>query len=167
WIGAARAALEAPLPVGLPYREEGFLPAESPSAIGLRLALQRGQVLTVRTRFDAGDSARVFVDLFRLPDRAGDPLRPLVRVDSLPDGMLYEPYRDGEYVLRLQPELLRGGRYQLTLALDPSLSFPVEGVDPRAIGSSFGAPRDGGARAHHGVDIFAPRGTPVLAASEG
>ena len=167
WIRAADAALATPSTVALPYREEGFIPAEAPTAIGLRMALQRGQVLTVRTRFDASDSTLVFLDLFRVPDESGEPLRPLVRVDSLPDGMVYEPYRDGEYVLRLQPELLRGGRYQVVLSLDPSLSFPVEGLDPRSIGSSFGAPRDGGARDHHGVDIFAPRGTPVLAASEG
>lgn len=167
WIRAADAALATPSTVALPYREEGFIPAEAPTAIGLRMALQRGQVLTVRTRFDASDSTLVFLDLFRVPDESGEPLRPLVRVDSLPDGMVYEPYRDGEYVLRLQPELLRGGRYQVVLSLNPSLSFPVEGLDPRSIGSSFGAPRDGGARDHHGVDIFAPRGTPVLAASEG
>lgn len=167
WMRAADRALHEPLPVGLPYREEGFLPADAPSAVGLRLALQRGQILTVRTSFYAQDSARVFVDLFRVPAQIDDPLRPLARVDSLPDGMVYEPYRDGEYVLRLQPELLRGGRYQLILSLDPSLSFPVDGADPSDIGSTFGQPRDGGARAHHGVDIFARRGTPVLAATDG
>ena len=167
WIRAAEAALSAPLSVPLPYREEGFLTADAPAAIGLQLALRRGQVLTVKTTFDAGDSARVFVDLFRVPDQPSDPLRPLVRVDSLPDGMVYEPYRDGDYVLRLQPELVRGGRYRLMLSLDPSLSFPVDGMDGSEIGSSFGAPRDGGVRLHHGVDIFAPRGTPALAASSG
>ena len=167
WIREADAALEAPLPVPLPHREEGFLAADAPAAVGLRLALRRGQVLTVKTTFDAGDPARVFLDLFRVPDRPGDPLRPLVRVDSLPNGMVYEPYRDGDYVLRLQPELLRSGRYVLSLSLDPSLSFPVDGMDGAAIGSSFGDPRDGGARLHHGVDIFAPRGTPALAASPG
>ena len=167
WIKAAAEALRAPLSVPLPYREEGFLAADAPTAVGLRLALRRGQVLTVRTTFDAGDTTRVFLDMFRVPDRPDDPLRPLVRVDSLPDGMVYEPYRDGDYVLRLQPELLRGGRYLLTLSLDPSLSFPVDGMDGTAIGSSFGASRDGGRRRHHGVDIFAPRGTPALAASAG
>jgi hypothetical protein len=43
----------------------------------------------------------------------------------------------------------------------------VRGGRERDIGSTFGDPRDGGARAHHGVDIFAPRGTPVLAADSG
>jgi hypothetical protein len=47
------------------------------------------------------------------------------------------------------------------------LAFPVEGRDSDAILSRFGAPRDGGRRDHHGVDIFAPRGTPVLAAASG
>ena len=47
------------------------------------------------------------------------------------------------------------------------LEFPVEGTGVGAIQSRFGAPRDGGRRGHAGVDIFAPRGTPVLAASAG
>ena len=47
------------------------------------------------------------------------------------------------------------------------LAFPVDGVDGSAIWSGFGAERDGGRRAHRGVDIFAPRGTPVLAATDG
>lgn len=33
--------------------------------------------------------------------------------------------------------------------------------------SGWGAPRDGGARTHQGVDLAAPRGTPVLAVSAG
>ena len=51
WIKAAAEALRAPLSVPLPYREEGFLAADAPTAVGLRLALRRGQVLTVRTTF--------------------------------------------------------------------------------------------------------------------
>ncbi|HSJ10215.1 MAG TPA: M23 family metallopeptidase, partial [Longimicrobiales bacterium] len=49
----------------------------------------------------------------------------------------------------------------------PTLAFPVDGVGERAIGSPFGVPRDGGARSHHGIDIFAPRGTPVIAGVAG
>ena len=40
-------------------------------------------------------------------------------------------------------------------------------MDEDAIQSRWGAPRDGGARRHEGIDVFAPRGTPVLAGAAG
>src|SRR5688500_3260401 len=40
WLAAAREALASAQPVPLPYREEGFLPAEDPAAVGLRLELK-------------------------------------------------------------------------------------------------------------------------------
>ncbi|UJR81258.1 M23 family metallopeptidase [Sandaracinus amylolyticus] len=49
--------------------------------------------------------------------------------------------------------------------LDPvPLGSPVRGA--RAFHSTFGAPRSGGRR-HQGVDVFAARGTSVLAAHDG
>lgn len=44
--------------------------------------------------------------------------------------------------------------------------FPVAGRKSR-IASFWGAIRDGGARKHEGIDIFAPRKTPVLAVRDG
>lgn len=49
----------------------------------------------------------------------------------------------------------------------PSLGFPVAGECCRAVSSVFGAPRDGGRRRHLGIDIRAPRYTPVVAATDG
>ena len=46
------------------------------------------------------------------------------------------------------------------------LRMPVRWVSPTEVRSSFGAPRSGGRR-HQGVDIFAPRGTEVVAATSG
>lgn len=49
----------------------------------------------------------------------------------------------------------------------PMLVMPVEGADIAKVADSWGAPRDGGARQHHGTDIMAPGGTAVLAAAPG
>jgi len=48
-----------------------------------------------------------------------------------------------------------------------NLAWPIAGgrITPRT--GIFGAPRDGGARTHHGVDITAPTGTPIYAAAAG
>jgi murein DD-endopeptidase MepM/ murein hydrolase activator NlpD len=60
--------------------------------------------------------------------------------------------------------------YAARLAAMPApqaLAMPVDGVLPAALRDSWQAPRDGGARRHGGLDIFAPRGRPVRAATEG
>jgi murein DD-endopeptidase MepM/ murein hydrolase activator NlpD/SH3-like domain-containing protein len=168
WLRAAGDAVRAPHVVALPFREEGYLPPEEPAAVGYRFSLLRGQVLTIRAQLDAASSSRLFMDFFRVPEDAGDPLRPIQDADTVSAGVwTYEPNREGEYLLRIQPELLRGGRYSVALTLDAALAFPVQGGNPSDIGSGFGADRDGGARSHHGVDIFAARGTPALAAASG
>src|SRR5690606_7056465 len=47
-----------------------------------------------------------------------------------------------------------------------ALPMPVQGVGARQVADTWGAPR-GSNRRHEGVDIFAPRGTPVLSTTEG
>ncbi len=47
-----------------------------------------------------------------------------------------------------------------------TLPVPVQSVAPRQVADTFGAPR-GADRRHEGVDIFAPRGTPVTSTTRG
>jgi murein DD-endopeptidase MepM/ murein hydrolase activator NlpD len=56
---------------------------------------------------------------------------------------------------------------QLAAAAEPpSLPVPVDGIRARQIADTWGGPRSGG-RKHEGVDIFAPRGTPVRSTTRG
>lgn len=167
WVRAGLVAVEDAPSVTLPFQEEGYIPPDEATANAYRVRVARGQRLRGRIEVDAPEGTRVFADLFRVPESAADPLRPVLSVDTVPGEFAYENWREGEYILRVQPELLRGGRYRLVLRLEAQLAFPVDGHDERAIGSAFGADRDGGRRSHHGVDIFAPRGTPVVASAAG
>jgi murein DD-endopeptidase MepM/ murein hydrolase activator NlpD/SH3-like domain-containing protein len=170
WLAAANSSIQAPLTVALPFRETGYFAASEARAVGYAIALRDGQKLSAvaETR---GSAVTIFLDLFRQTGDTAHPLDLVAGVDtSLTTAgvrLVHEIRRDGMYVLRLQPELLRSGAFTLTVSTEPSLAFPVSGRDSRAVKSFFGAERDAGARQHHGVDIFAPRGTPVLAAARG
>jgi murein DD-endopeptidase MepM/ murein hydrolase activator NlpD len=166
WLGAADRALREPFAVPTPFRETGFLPRDEATALAYRIEARRGDEVNVEFALDADPFARVFLDVYRLPR---DPEQPLVRfshADSGATNLVFEPRRDEAYIIRLQPELLRGGRYTVSITLGPSLAFPVEGARDHDIGSFFGDSRDGGIRDHHGIDIFAARNTPALAVAD-
>lgn len=167
WVRAGRAALDEATPVSLPFEEEGFITPETPRAVAYRVTVARGRRLEIDVTVDSPEGTRVFVDVFRVPEDPQDPYRPVLSADTVPGSLALEPWRGGDFVVRVQPELLRGGRYHVTLRLEAQLAFPVEGHTPRSIQSVWGAPRDGGRRSHEGVDIFARRGTPVVATSDG
>ena len=167
WQAAAAQSLSEAPSVGLPFEEEGFLFPESPGARSYRVDLRRGQRLTIEVAMESRDPTRLFVDVYRVQsDPTRSPL-PVLSTDSLLGVIDYVATRRADYVVRLQPELLRGGQYKITLRVEASMAFPVQDRNTRAILSVFGASRDAGRRSHHGVDIFAPRGTPVLSATNG
>ena len=168
WTQAGESALKDATTITLPFQETGHITPERASAVGYRLTIPRGRKLTFEVSLDSEEGTRLFIDLFRVPsNEEDDPFRPVFSSDSVSRTFEHEPWRGGDFILRVQPELLRGGNYRVTLREEAQLGFPVEGRGMDAIQSVFGAARDGGRREHHGVDIFAPRGTPVLAAADG
>jgi len=164
WLAVADAALASAQAATLPIRETGYLDPAKPAAVAWRFDLPRGRRLAVTVTLESASPGRLFLDLFRVSD--GGPARVASTASASPD-LDYVSRADGAYILRLQPELLRGGRYTITQRTEASLRFPVKDASARDIQSVFGDARDGGSRDHHGVDIFAPRGTAVLAAADG
>lgn len=167
WLHQADLAFDEPRPIDLPFREEVFITAEQPTAHGVRFTLPRGRRITVRLQVDSDEDTQVFLDVVRVPDDSTAQPRPLLTADTIDGGLTYEPWRGGDFIVRLQPELLRGGTFTLTIDTEAALAFPVHDHSIRSIQSFFGAERDAGRRSHHGVDIFAPRGTPVVASVPG
>lgn len=162
WIRESTLALAEAPRVELPYREIGYFDPARPEASAFEVALPAGQRLEVAVRTEPAEGTW-FLDLLR---RDGEEWAPVASAEEALaiSRRLDEP---DVLVVRLQPELLRGGRYEILLQGLGSLAFPVEGAGPRNIGGRFGDPRNGGRRSHRGVDIFAPRGTPALAAADG
>jgi murein DD-endopeptidase MepM/ murein hydrolase activator NlpD len=167
WTAAGAAALtEAPL-VSSPHAEHGFLRPSEPAAMALRVAARRGQRIVVEFDLVGDSTTAVFLDAWEVQRDSVVSFRLAASADSGFRRLELTPDRDGEFAFRAQPELLRGGRFRFEVRVLPMLAFPVQGARERDIGSRFGAPRDGGMRQHHGIDIFAKHGTPVVAAATG
>jgi murein DD-endopeptidase MepM/ murein hydrolase activator NlpD len=57
--------------------------------------------------------------------------------------------------------------YLVGLPQPKAVMVPVHGMRPSAVHNTWHANRDGGRRRHEGIDLFAPKGTPVRATTEG
>ncbi len=167
WLAASRVALNEAVEVTTPFQEVFYIDHAEAFAVGYRFQVARGQRMEAQVELNGAASMRLFMDLYRVMEEPTDG-QAHVHVASGAEHELrleFEPRRDGEYLLRLQPELLRGGQLTVVIRSVRSLEFPVQGRTTSAVLSGFGVPRDAGRRTHHGVDIFAPRHTPVLATS--
>ncbi len=173
WEAAGKTVLLQKVEPTLPHREKLFFSDQKPHAGGFRLSLEEGQKLEIALDTEP-KAVQVFLDLFRItgPVRS-DTVRLNSWVDIVDyakwsgDTLSYEVTETGQYLVRLQPELLAECESTIDITVSPTYAFPVEGKDNQAIWSFFGDPRDGGRRKHKGIDIFAKRGTPIVAISPG
>ncbi len=163
WAAAGEVTGHDSMIVRLPFRETGFFAAAEPQARFYRFDVKDGQVLTLTSLIKTKANATLFIDLFSLEEGLWNKIE---HADSTLT-ITHEFSKNGSCLVRLQPELLVNMYYSITLSVTPVLLNPVKGASNKSIGSFYGDPRDGGKRKHEGVDIFAPKGTLVVAPTDG
>ncbi|WP_165958140.1 M23 family metallopeptidase [Segetibacter sp. 3557_3] len=167
WFEAADKSLANPNPVTLPYSETGYFAAERPSAVGLKFIAKRGQLLNITLNKKPVSGFAVYFELWAPAQQPGNKPKLLSAADTASNAIRYEIKDDGDYYIRIQPELLKSGEYTISLTTGPSLAYPFQPKAKAAIASFWGAARDRGARKHEGIDIMAPFRTPCLATANG
>lgn len=161
WLASGDSVLNNPVEIDVPFQTKFIFYSDEANAWAWQFSLEEGRRLRVHLA-SVDTSNQIFIDLFSMEN--GEP----ELLESTRDSMLtYTMESSRPVILRVQAELLVNGSATLTLTDNPSMAFPVQGAIRPDIGSFWGDPRDGGRRRHEGVDIFAERGTPVLATSDG
>ncbi|GAA4338025.1 M23 family metallopeptidase [Flaviaesturariibacter amylovorans] len=162
WLRAYDSSLQAPEVVSLPYRKAGYFADTEPRAVSIAFAAGRGSGLQIDVTPRSAGDFRLYTELWR--QESDGQYRLVHAFDSAQRAYTYTADKEEKLLLRLQPELLQKGEYTLSITVGPSLAFPV----PRGrIGSVWGDARDGGARRHEGIDIFAPRRSAIIAIAPG
>ncbi|HET9744145.1 MAG TPA: M23 family metallopeptidase [Chitinophagaceae bacterium] len=163
WIAVSKSTLEMPHHIELPYSQVGYFPHNKPKALTLLFTVKQGEKITIDLSKKTDSGFVMYADVFQ---KKGTATAYIQSADSLQTQFSLTANETSTYLLRLQPELYQKGSYGLSISVAPSLEFPVAGDKAKA-GSFWGADRDGGKRRHEGVDIFAPKLTPAIAAADG
>ena len=165
WFDAASKALINPVEVPLPHKEAGYFATDLPSATALQFNVRRGEDISIELLKTPSTNFLLFADLF---SRSNGTTKFILSLDTINITTRYTVKENGQFIIRLQPELLRSGSYTLTIRSGPSLAFPVlSPTSKNRVISIWADERDGGARSHEGVDIGGIRGTPVIAIGNG
>ena len=165
WINTSQSVLAKALTINLPYQEKGYFSAEKVEGAAFRFKLTKGQQLKVKLSSKQESGLMIYTDLWAQPLEGS--LKWLSSADTLNNTLQFDADQTGNYVLRLQPELLASGAYTLTITTGPSLAYPLKSANRNQIQSLYGVGRDDNSRKHEGIDIFAPFRTPVIAVSAG
>ncbi|WP_443944419.1 peptidoglycan DD-metalloendopeptidase family protein [Pedobacter sp. AW1-32] len=164
WIENSVQSIQKALTISVPYRETGYFSAEKVRAIAYQFSAVKGQKITVTTLKKPENSA-LYLDIWKQDEKLA--LKNIAFSDTLNNPVELEITDNGKYFIRIQPELLQGIEYTISIVSGPSLSFPTGTKKSSSIQSYWGDSRDANARKHEGVDIFGAFRSPVLAAANG
>ena len=166
WKEAFENALFDSIAIALPYSEAGKFSPTAPDVYSYNFSLNPGERLKVAVDTDSLNTL-IFLDLYRQKKDSVISYEHLLAADFDSKQLQQEIDEPGIYKLIFQPEIPADVRFRLNIYKEAVYQFPVAGRGNSAVQSYWGAARDGGRRSHEGIDIFAPKGTPVIAATEG
>lgn len=166
WNHAFKRAQQDSLRVTLPYAESGTFSSKTTVAHSYTIQLRAGENLVVALQTQP-DTTLVFIDLFRKTEDSLPTYSLMKSVSTHTDTLNYKSDAYGLYKVIIQPEMAKTAPFQLKMYTQPIYSFPVVGAGNADVRSFWAANRGAGTRSHEGIDIYAAKGTPVIAIANG
>lgn len=166
WNNAFDSAKSDSIQITLPYSESGVFSEDNCNVYSYNIQLKEGERIVVEIE-KTPDSASIFIDLFQAKTDSLKIFKHLKSAEDKQSKLSQEIEISGYYKVIVQPQMQLQFPFILKIYTEPLYEFPVSGGGNKNIQSFWADPRGDGSRSHEGVDIFAARGTPVVAVTDG
>src|SRR5690554_1272013 len=166
WQNEFKKAQKDSLQITLPYSESGIISKEDFFVYSYNVKLKEGERIVIEVEKQP-DSTFVFVDLFQENQEKSKNFKLVKSAEDKSSTLSQEIDQSGFYKIIIQPQMGLEFPFILKIYSEPVYPFPVSGGENKNVKSFWADPRDAGSRSHEGIDIFADRGTPVIAVANG